>query len=255
MISARSQRGPRLRIKDSDAGRKVKDEGLRASPQVTLPNAVAILAEHWDDVAGRLHDDQRQLLAALTGELLGADDVGRRNAAMDIMDLVSPVLPADHPVRRALATESRRFGHSSGQWEAALLILRPRLAEMRLAIGLSASPAEVKREAERWVLAVPALDPVEVRLRGADPDDPGLIRLDPPGGSTQLPAFQFGSDGLPYPVVTAINILLDARDDPWGAADWWLGPNAWIGAVPAEVIGQIDDQVLIEAAQAVFEEA
>ena len=31
--------------------------------------------------------------------------------------------------------------------------------------------------------------------------------------------------------------LLDADDDPFGVADWWLGRNAWLEGVPADLIG------------------
>jgi hypothetical protein len=64
-----------------------------------------------------------------------------------------------------------------------------------------------------------------------------------------VPAFQFDPAGLPYRVVVDVNRVLDADDDPWGAADWWLGPNAWLNAAPADRIGQLSDEALLSVAR------
>jgi hypothetical protein len=229
--------------------------------EMTLPNAMRVLAEWWDDVAARLDDEQRVALEGLTDELLQSEGVGRRDIALDIMELLMAVLSPEHPVRRAFAAESQKFERGSGDWDPALAALRPQVALIIRGGVLAARaegpdrPGSIRREAERSLLAVPALDAAEVRRRGTDPQDPGLIRLGPSDEHEQLPAFQFGADGRPHPVVITVNLLLDAQDDPWGVADWWLGGNAWIGAVPADLIGQVDDQILIAAARAAFEEA
>jgi hypothetical protein len=222
---------------------------------MTLPRAMAALAETWADVVGRLDDEQRVVLAGLLAEVLGDDVEVRAEAALEIMRLLARVLPRDHPVRAAFAAESDRYAGAALDWNPALRALSPHVPELRPLAGARQTPAEIQQGAERWLLAAPALDAAEVRRRGADPQDPGLIRLSPPGAGTRLPAFQFRADGQPHPVVAAINLLLDAGEDPWGVADWWLGPNAWIGAVPADVLGRLDDQILIEAARAVFEGA
>ena len=47
-----------------------------------------------------------------------------------------------------------------------------------------------------------------------------------------------------------INRLLDADDDPFGVADWWLGRNAWLDAIPADLIGQVAAALLVRAARA-----
>jgi hypothetical protein len=224
---------------------------------MTLPDAITILVQSWDDVVARLDDGQRAALIGLTGELLHTGGVARRDIALDIMDLLTPVLPPGHPVRRAFAAENKKFDAGAADWDAALTALRHHTVSVMGSgtPGPGAPPESVRREAERSLLAFPALDAGQVRRLGADPRDPVLIRLETPGGGARLPAFQFGRDGRPLPVVAAINRLLDAEDDPWGVADWWLGPNAWIDAVPAEVLGRVADQVLIGAARAVVEEA
>lgn len=85
------------------------------------------------------------------------------------------------------------------------------------------------------LLAAPALTaPPE---EGPDAHDPRLVRLRGVGGAVLLPAFQFRSPRQPWPVVLAVNEVLDAARDPWGAADWWLSPNAWLTAAPASLLG------------------
>jgi len=71
----------------------------------------------------------------------------------------------------------------------------------------------------------------------------------------QLPAFQFGADGLPLPVVVGVNRFLGAADDPWGVADWWLGPDARLGEVPVRLLGTGRDADLWAAARAVGDDA
>ena len=87
--------------------------------------------------------------------------------------------------------------------------------------------------------------------RGADPADPGLIRLDRPGGGGQWPEFQFAAEGGLLPVVRAVNQLLHAASDPVGAADWWLSRNAWLDGQPSLLIGEVPDDYLVRAARAV----
>lgn len=214
-----------------------------------ITDVIAALAAHWNDVTDRLDAHQRARLLELTNDLVQSqDDVTRRDAAQRVIEFAAPLLPAYHPVRRALAAESTKFAPVQVTWEYAL-----RGIEVQLA-SLDSPPDDIPRTAEEWILAAPAATEAEVRGYGVDPDDPGLIRLTSPDRGIQLPAFQFAPAGQPYPVVRQINLLLDAEGDPWGVADWWLGPNAWTGTVPAESIGQLDDQVLVAAAQAVAEE-
>lgn len=115
--------------------------------------------------------------------------------------------------------------------------------------GPRAGGAALRDVADR-LLRLPALSEAEVSALGLDPDDPRLIRLPRPDGGYQWPGFQFSSHGLPD-VVGRINRLLGARHDPIGVADWWLSRNGWLGRAPSSVIGEIPDEVLLQAAQAV----
>ncbi len=112
--------------------------------------------------------------------------------------------------------------------------------------GLGAAP----EDAESWLLAAPALTEEQVREQGGDPSHADLIRLPARTGQIVLPTFQFSPVGDPIPVVTAINRLLAVADDPWGVADWWLGRNAWLDGIPADLLGRVDDDLLVRAAQA-----
>jgi hypothetical protein len=235
-----------------------------------LADVVGAIAESWDDVMGHLSRADREAAAGYAREILRSDDEASRfAAAQHLVDLAAPALPAGHPVRRALATEASKFVSAAQSWAAAngLLaqITRADLPPEVLGGRGGGSPAprgqpapgteEIRQGAEAWLLSAPALAEEEVLRQGVDPKDRGLIRLSPSGAAARLPAFQFDPNGHPYPVVMLINRILDAAGDPWGVADWWLGPNAWIDAVPAESIGQITDGVLIAAARAVFEGA
>jgi hypothetical protein len=114
------------------------------------------------------------------------------------------------------------------------------------------SPEEIAREAMTRLAAAPALSAADLRVRGGDPRQQHLIRLDGQDGP-RFPLFQFDAAGRPHQLVLSINALLDADSDPWGVADWWLGPHAWLDQTPAESIGQISDHVLLATAQAMIE--
>ncbi|GHG98076.1 hypothetical protein [Streptomyces rubradiris] len=84
---------------------------------------------------------------------------------------------------------------------------------------------------------------------GPDAPAAGLIRLRDPDDGFRYPRFQFKpGTAEPLPVVRRINVLLCADRDPWGAADWWLGGNRWLGGVPAELLGVVPDDALERAA-------
>jgi hypothetical protein len=112
----------------------------------------------------------------------------------------------------------------------------------------------ILRDVTERLLGAPALTESEVRRRGADPADPGLIRLDRADGGWQWPEFQFARAGGPWPVVRAVNQLLGAAADPVGTADWWLSKNGWLDDEPQRLIGTVPDDLLMQAARAVGSE-
>ncbi|MGC5015451.1 hypothetical protein ACLQ2R_32225 [Streptosporangium sp. DT93] len=206
-----------------------------------LRHALTVLAEQWDDVRSALSPEDFGELAALVEELVREGDPGvAEEVAEEVADLLRERLRADHPVLEALRERDER--------RAGAALLTP--ARLRTRLGLGPPPSEVEREALSRLLDAPALTADEVRAGGHDPGDPGLIRLEHSGGAARWPAFQFAADGRPLPLVRTINRILEAADDPFGAADWWLGDNGWLGGSPARLMGRVPDERLISAARA-----
>jgi len=205
---------------------------------VGAAKAITALRDHWDEVLGLVGDTDRPRLLALVERLAGAEDEDdRAELTLELLLLLTRQLPADHPVRRAIAAPEPRLatGTLVAETETAL-------AELEVWLGI--------QQAKERLLAAPAYSADELRARGGDPDTPGLIRLRRTDRSIRLPAFQFDPDGAPLPVVIAVNQLLHADRDPWGVADWWLGRNARLGGVPASLVGAVPDSALVTAAQA-----
>lgn len=217
-----------------------------------LAEVLHSLAAHWDDISGRLDPDGRArlrwLVAIAAAEQTGPD--ARTEAVLEIIGVVLPVLPRDHPLEQAIG--GKRSAPSTLERE-----LSPTLAELRAIVGdlpglddigdladLDPDPAArtVWSDVRTRLLAAPMVAADDVPAAGP------LIRLDD-GVREVLPAFQFGPDGQPYGVVLAVNEVLDATDDPWGAADWWLLPNSWLRAIPADLVGRVDDLILLDTAE------
>ncbi len=199
-------------------------------------DALRALAEGWAPVQELLSQEARDRLAALIDDLADAADdldpdadpeADLAEGATEIARLLAAGLPAGHPVQAASASGATRLV-AAPDWR-------------RLSGALLAVSQPDRQAARDWLLASPAA--------ATDGGQPGLIRLMRPDGSRHLPAFQFDHDGSPLPLVIAVNEVLDAALDPWGAADWWLGENAWLGAAPADVIGGVSDDALLGAAR------
>jgi hypothetical protein len=221
---------------------------------MAVEHALVALREHWDDVMARLGAANSEKLGALIENLGGADQT---SVVTDIMDLLVETLPPEHPVRRALS-EGYLFQPADLDLSVLALDLRT-AADVRakaippVVIAHSMGGLILIRVMER-LLGAPALTEDEVRRRGADPADPGLIRLDRVDGGHQWPEFQFAPGGGPLPVVRAVNQLLDAAADPVGTADWWLSKNGWLDEEPCRLIGRVPDNLLLQAARAIRSE-
>jgi hypothetical protein len=202
------------------------------------PELLNLLLDHLEDVRARLSEARRARLDALIRDLrdAGGDTAAISDLTVELrIELQLAGLPQDHPVRRALPTGSRLIPPFPVlHWGDVIARLQPE---------------DLRRVIERRLLAVPAYRMDEV----PEPDDPDLIRLERADGDVQLPAFQFRESRQARPLVLRINRMLEADDDPWGVAGWWLGPNAWLGAVPAELLDRPREPDLILAARALFE--
>lgn len=134
------------------------------------------------------------------------------------------------------------------------------------------SPEAVWQRARRRLLAVPHLsephlpeppgdgegqDNWQDNWQDNEPGDgqgraanDGLIRLPRPDGGRQLPRFQFDDALQPHDLVVRVNRLLDAEDDPWGVADWWVSPHAVLVDPPATLLGTARESEIWAAASA-----
>ncbi|UED86743.1 hypothetical protein [Streptomyces profundus] len=191
---------------------------------------LAAAAAGWDEIRDRIADDER--LRRLLGELRGAPAGSERRA-----------LAAESAARALARLVPERFdGPSEGRWAGpatevpvagfAAVDLAVLLLDGHRMVGPVLGPVRDR------LLAAESLTAEELRRRGGTEDAAGLLRLPGPGGELRLPAFQFAADGAPWPEVVEVNALMDAAHDPWGAADWWLSPNAWLaGELPARLVG------------------
>ncbi|MEU9666810.1 hypothetical protein AB0E25_14690 [Streptomyces bobili] len=122
--------------------------------------------------------------------------------------------------------------------------------------SVAADPvAAVIAAARRRLLTAPsrAAAPAGSPSAGDGPAD--VIVLADPEDGPRSPEFQFDPDtGQPRDIVVRINRILLADRDPWGAADWWLGRNSWLGGPPASLLGRVPDDRLADAALALVEE-
>ncbi|MDQ2879862.1 MAG: hypothetical protein M3Y48_00995 [Actinomycetota bacterium] len=219
-----------------------------------LYHAIDTLAADWDSIRAELSDDTFAELLDLVAEFVREsvpDFAGE--IAEQIAGLLSHSLPMQHPFRRALSQPENRWsaGATTSARSVAELTSWLRSSDVLRQRALPDDPLptmdDIMRGATEWLLAENAFSEAEMLDRGQNPRDPDLIRLDRENGGHQWPSFQFDDTGL-LDLVRQVNRILNVRDDPWGVADWWLGGNVWLRGVPAELIGQIDDQDLIDAA-------
>jgi hypothetical protein len=209
-----------------------------------IDRAMELLSRLWPQVRAELPRSEDTELVRLVGAYSNAvlpQDMD--HAALAITRLLFRSLPRDHPIPVALAVDTPRF---SGGWSIRSADLR--LAEDFRALldphGRPPTAAEVAAAAGAWLLAVDAFGDDDVVRPPRE-----LIRLVTPDGVGRWPAFQFDPDRRPLRSVLTINRILDAEDDPWGVADWWLGPNTWLPEPPADLLHRIDLAVLIEVAE------
>ncbi|MET9610648.1 hypothetical protein ABZZ17_37150 [Streptomyces sp. NPDC006512] len=227
---------------------------------------IGLIAEHWESVNAALTDEQKATLLArlrALGDTAHGDEKAVRKARQGVRLALLP-LPFGHPARAAL--ESSRLAVSGASAVETVTLVRELLAGLatpRPGPAPDYTPpgdtapdtAAIVDAVHRRLLRAPSLAPEEVRARfgGAAPP-PEVIRLRDPERGDRYPEFQFtAGDASAHEVVLEVNRLLLADVDPWGAADWWLSGNVWLGGTPASLLGELPDERLVGAAAALVE--
>ena len=205
---------------------------------MALADALAAIVADWPAVNQGLdpkqRDSARRLLAAIA-----------HGTTPDVRQLLQVLLahePDDHPAWRALESRSRR-GPVTGPSTASVAMQLRQLIELSGPGDFALDPSAIEAEAEHSVWLVP-MESVE----HLPPRDRPLILER--GGRIYAPRFQFDAHGHLRPEASQVNELLDAVEDPWGAASWWLAPHAALHAIPADalVAGRAEEVIAAAAA-------
>jgi hypothetical protein len=216
---------------------------------------LGLIDAHLDSIRTALTDDQYQLLLVRLRTLADTppDDSRAVLRAFQAVRLCLLPLPFGHPVREVL--DSVRLVATAPVSQPLVLGTQDLLARLTAAPPPPPDTAAIIAAVERRLLQAPALSAAEVRTRySGAPPPPELIRLADPELGDRYPQFQFPpGDGTPYEVVLKVNRVLLADADPWGAAEWWLSGNEWLGRSPVSLLGRLRDDELVGAAVALVE--
>ena len=227
---------------------------------------LALLVRHREELRQWLDEDQYRHFLAMTERLREVGDDPER-AGMAVMAIVRALWPVPdeagvlaellHADHRSIATATTVPTPEAVLAALEELYAAPAAGEPDLPGGEAAADpvAAVIAAARRRLLAVPsrAAAPAGSPAAGEGPAD--VIVLADPEDGPRSPEFQFDPDtGQPRDIVVRINRILLADRDPWGAADWWLGRNSWLGGPPASLLGRVPDDRLSDAALALVEE-
>lgn len=213
---------------------------------MALADALLAAAASWPRLSERLGPEESQSVRrALAAAVHGA--------AWDPGELLATLLahePQDGPAWQALTISSERrtmYERPSVTYAA---------MRLRLAIEISAAESgqigpdrsqdadEVERAAEQRIWNVPMRPLPETRTSREY-----LVILERDGREL-APAFQLDREGRVLQTAAEVNRLLDASEDPWGAASWWLTPHAALHAIPADALRTGEEQNVLAAAVA-----
>ena len=121
--------------------------------------------------------------------------------------------------------------------------------------------ARLQGDAMRTIWREPMLEPKDAAVAlGARATNREKVRqyrerswlLGLPSGRGYLyPAFQFDHERRDvFAEVRAVNERLEAANDPWGVASWWISRHARLGARPADLVGTDRGDDLVAVAEA-----
>ena len=220
---------------------------------MTPDQLIALLHRHWAETLAELDAAERAQLLRRVTSLGAAEGRGATERAALEVGRVLRRLPAHHPVGAALRGTVRYAGPDTG---GGVVVDRHRLGDLlEYLAGPPPTADEVLETTRQRLLRAPARAAEEVLDAVTDAAADDLIRLRDPGLGDRFPQFQFvPGTGRLRPVVREVNRLLLAGQDPWGAADWWLGGNEWLDGVPADLLDTVPDDVIAAAARALVED-
>ncbi|MEU0120458.1 hypothetical protein ABZ114_01980 [Streptomyces albidoflavus] len=205
------------------------------------PDAVlAAAAAAWARVGAGLTPADRAALGEELSRRRAAGPADHRAATERAAGLLAAALPEEFGAGgRSVAVPVAESGTVAGFTADDLAVLL-----------LDGSPmaGPVLTAVRERLLAAPSVPKSELAGR-----ERGLILL-PAEDGPRVPRFQLAPDGMPRPVVLTVNRLLGAETDPWGAADWWLSPHAWLGSPPAALLGTPVEVQLPDLADLLTEE-
>ncbi len=174
--------------------------------------------------------EERYGMVALIEQMVEADD-SLRSVGPTVSSLLRTSLAAEE-LTKSLAGDGTmvddveelltaddvlRIARVRGEAEAGIL-RHPMLDSSGLARALGSSSSNPREYASR------------VRARG---DVVGLPRAN----GHVFPAFQVDvTRGRVWPIVVEINHRLDAKEDPWGVASWWLMSSPELGVEPYRLV-------------------
>jgi hypothetical protein len=196
---------------------------------VAVEDALAVIVGQWQDIEPLLTVSELAELASITGVTMRGGGSGRSAAVFGVL---AAALPDDHP-----AWAAYRGPIGSEPWpdtpsDVALIDL----AAGALAEPSSAVDAAADALAERSRAALLDLGAIAAGRRAGESVLWLSVRV---GDEVFYPLFQFmpSEHGRQYEMVARLREQLDADEDPAGAAAWWLTPNPWLSARPADLLG------------------
>ncbi len=211
---------------------------------MAIEDALQAILDDWAQVEPLLTVSELIELASVGwGTMRGAESTSASEPERDVFGIVSAALPPAHPAWAALAARSGAAAGSQPTLELDLIDLAGvALDDPRSSLDQSADElAEQSLAALLGAGAIPVGPGLEV------PEHWLSVRVE---GQLVVPAFQFaGSDASRhYSAVAALAQQLCAREDPAGAIAWWLTPNPWLSARPADLLGTVREPELAYAA-------
>jgi hypothetical protein len=163
-----------------------------------------------------------------------------------VFEIIADALPPGHEAWSALRSSGTRFDPGRGRGDAGLVTAQLiGLAADALASPTSLLDAAADYLEEQSVAAIMAFggrygddDRVSHAEGGQLAADERLLSIRA-GGEPFFPLFQFTSDGTyeQHELVARLREQLGADGDPVGGASWWLTPNPWLQARPADLLG------------------